>query len=730
LSSFALPLVAWACFASPRPAAVAQGPAKDEAVSYGNDVLPLLREHCGKCHLDKTRGGLSLASRADVLKGGETGPAVNVEKPADSLLLKAVNHQGDLRMPPAPAAKLSAKEIDVLTRWVKADLPGLPDKAAVAKKGWQVTDEDRKYWAYVPVKRPAVPVVKDVAWVHSPIDAFLLARLEEKGLTPAAPADRHALVRRVYFDLLGLPPTPEEVDAFVADQADDAYERLVDRLLASPHYGEKWARHWLDLVRYAETNGFEFDEVKPFIWRYRDYVIDAFNSNKPYDQFVREQIAGDRLGPATPESLIATGFYRLGQWDGGAADRLQHKYEVLDSILSTTGQVFLGMSLGCARCHDHKKDPIGHRDYYRLLAFFHNLSDFPAKKTTQVKLPSGEGNATVSGVVEFGSAPTFVLMRGNPKVRGDRVDPGFPEVLVPAKQAPVTGGRLALADWLTDPANPLTARVMVNRLWQHHFGRGIVPTPNEFGKQGEPPTHPELLDWLASEFVAGGWNIKAMHRLMLTSSAYRMSSKADAKALTVDPANMLFWRFNMRRLSSEEIRDAVLAASGRLNVKMAGPSMYPPIPKAVLAGQARPGQGWKTSTPDEAARRSIYIFVKRSLLVPVLAQFDQADTDASCPVRFTTTVPTQALGLLNDEFSNEQARVFAKRLRAEAPEGLEAQVVRAIRLATGRVPGAEEVRKDVAFIQRLQQQENVGELEALGFYCLLVLNTNEFVYLD
>jgi hypothetical protein len=922
---------------------------------FDKEILPILKANCYKCHGDgKAKGGLSLASREGIFKGGASGLAIVLDRFQDSLLLKAVNHVDDLAMPPAPAAKLTPKEIDSLTRWVKVGVPGLPEKA-LAKKA--ITDQDRGYWAYQPVKRPAVPDVKNKAWVKNPVDAFILAKLEAKGLTPAAPADRRTLARRVYYDLIGLPPTPAEVDAFVNDKSADAYERLIDKLLDSPHYGEKWARHWLDLVRYGETNGYEFDQPKPFIWRYRDYVVDAFNNDVPYDQFVRQQIAGDLLSNVTPESLIATGYYRLGQWDSGAADRVQQKYDVLDNTVSTTGQVFLGMSIACARCHDHKSDPILQRDYYRLLAFFHNVGDFGAKNTKRVvapvaakdhekllrekqeaevelarqvyqleqrfavalaakmglkiselptsdlmelhyrfyrdtweklpafdsllpetegpiahnyftlapasraeaiglvfegklkvlqegeytfslestdgarlivddktildrpgkgkqsaeaktKLPAGllpvrleyfntydkpylklewsgpgverraltaevgkdktdlaalirshgaeavgdkdtklyfklvaelaqsrqakpaEIGIQVSCVVETGSAPTYLLQRGNPKLQGERVDPGFPEVLVDAKAKVAKGGRLALANWLTDPQNPVTARVMVNRLWQHHFGRGIVPTPNDFGKNGEPPTHPELLDWLASEFTASGWKMKQMHRLLMTSSSYRMSSQANKKAVSADPANNLFWRFNMRRLTAEEVRDSMLAVSGKLNLRMAGPSVYPPISREVLAGQARPGTGWKPSPPDEAARRSIYVHIKRSLLVPILAQFDQADTDASCPVRFTTTVPTQALGLLNDDFSNEQAKLFAGRLKKEAAAGPKAQLAMAIRLTTGRVPTDEEVARDVAFINGLVQQHQLAEVDALRFYCLMVLNTNEFMYLD
>jgi mono/diheme cytochrome c family protein len=721
LSAVALVLAACWTLAAPQPPA-------DGAVSFDKEVLPILKANCHKCHANgKAKGGLSLADRAGLLKGGDLGAAVSTDRPEDSLLLKAINYRGDLEMP--PTGKLSAKDIAVLTRWVKAGVPW-PETAAAAApepKGMRVTDHDRQYWAYQPVKRPDVPLVKNRAWTRNPIDAFLLARLEKEGLSPAPPAERRALARRVWYDLTGLPPSPDEIDAFVNDTAPDAFERLIDRLLASPHYGEKWARYWLDLVRYAETNGFEFDQPKRFAWRYRDYVIAAFNQDKPYDQFLREQLAGDQLDSVTPESMIATGYYRLGQWDSGAADRLLQRYEALDGIVATTGQVFLGMSLNCARCHDHKKDPIPQRDYYRLLAFFHNFTDPGGKNPTKKVKAAGE-EIEVLCVAECGETPCHVLLRGNPRAQGERVEPGFPEVL--PRRAAAGKGRLALANWLADPQNPLTARVLVNRLWQFHFGRGIVPTPNDFGKLGEPPTHPELLDWLASEFVAGGWKIKPMHRLILTSNAYRMSAKADERALAKDPANTWFWRFPMRRLSAEEVRDSMLAVSGKLNLKAGGPSVYPPIPKDVLMGQSRPGNGWRTSSAEESARRSAYVHVKRSLILPLLAQFDLADTDASCPVRFTTTVPTQALGLLNGAFSNEQADAFARRLEKEAPEGIPAQVARGIRLTTGRNPSAEEVRQDADFVRALRRENRLEEHEALRCYCLVLLNANEFLYLD
>src|SRR5262249_45943705 len=371
--------------------------------------------------------------------------------------------------------------------------------------------------------------------------------------------------------------------------------------------------------------------------------------------------------PDSAAALTATGFYRLGIWDDEPADRPLARYDGLDGVLSTAGQVFLGLSIHCARCHDHKVDPIPQRDYYRLLAFFIDVTDQDGKNLRKVPSEAGTPIEAMSAP-ERGNARAHVLLRGNPGLVGDAVEPGVPGLLDDGAR-PFAGGRgkrRTLADWLTDPRNPLTARVLANRLWQYHFGRGIVPTPNDFGKLGEPPTHPELLDWLARELVSGGWKLKRMHKLILTSSAYRMSSKGNDKALRVDPANTLFWRFNMRRLTAEEVRDSMLAVSGRLNLKMGGPSIYPPIAKEVLAGQSVPGAGWKTSPPEEASRRSVYVHVKRSLQVPILAQFDQADTDSSCPVRFTTTVPTQALGVLNGEFSNEQAALFAQRLRKES----------------------------------------------------------------
>ncbi|HJZ89491.1 MAG TPA: DUF1549 and DUF1553 domain-containing protein, partial [Gemmataceae bacterium] len=671
-----------------------------------------------------------------------------------------------------------------------------------------------------------VPPVKFSAGVANPIDAFLLAKLEEKGLAPAPPADRVALVRRLYYDLTGLPPTPEQVDAFVNDCSPAAYENLVDALLQSPYYGEKWARHWLDVVRYAETNGYERDGPKPFVWRYRDYVIKSFNRDKPYDQFVREQLAGDEIQGYNPDAVVATGYYRLGLWDDEPADPEQAMFDEYDDIVATTAQGFLGMTMNCARCHDHKIDPIPQRDYYSLLAFFRDIKRFsdtrdvrstanltditpPEKRAAyegeynqrQAKIaelkrqmtaiedeaikkmpaedqraaeandrpqvvlkvpdflddaqkkeyerlkkertalenkpdPSGELALSVNHCA-VRPPQTSVLIRGNPHAAGAAVEPAFPEVLgaVPLKLpdppegAKSSGRRTVLANWIASKDNPLTARVIVNRVWQGHFGRGLVGSSNDFGKFGTGVTHPELLDWLASEFMDSGWKLKSLHKLILMSRAYQMSSRATPEALRLDPGNLLFGRFGMRRLTAEEIRDSVLMVSGQLNLAAGGPSVHPKIPQAVLAGQSMPGHGWPTSSPDQANRRSIYVHVKRSLQVPVLIQHDQPDSDGSCPVRYTTTVPTQALAMLNGEFTNEAAAAFATRLEKETLD-LGARVRLAIRLTAGRLPGEEEVKKDVAFVRELMKKADLTETAALRQYCLLELNTNEFVYLD
>jgi uncharacterized protein DUF1549/uncharacterized protein DUF1553/cytochrome c len=838
-----------------KPASAAAFRPEDIAF-FEKDVLPLLEKNCFRCHggQEKIKANFRITSREGVLKGGDSGPAVSLKKPEESNLLKAINYKDGLEMP--PDGKLSQQKIDILTKWVKAGVPWTPGKAIAVDKpkheGGKVTPEAKQYWAYQPVKRAPLPHVKNQAWVKTPIDAFVLAKLEAKGLAPAAPAERVALTRRIYYDLIGLPPTPEEIDAFVNDKSPDAYERLIDKLLASPHYGEKWGRHWLDLVRYAETNGYERDGPKPFAWRYRDYVIKSFNNDKPYDQFIREQLAGDELAhrwedeedgghkarrssEELADAIIATGYYRLGLWDDEPVDMLAARYDEYDDIVATTSQVFLGMTMNCARCHDHKIDPIPQADYYKMVAFFrdvqhyspnrdvsskNNMTDISppsvraayekelkereaevARLTKEIekiedaaikKMPAEDQRASegpdrpevvkkVPGYLSEEEKKSYnqlqkergdlkrkrmpqqelalsvnncevrppqqhILIRGNAHANGAKVEPGFPEVLgfatpvipMPGANAKTAGRRTVLADWIASKENPETARVFVNRLWQFHFGRGIVASANDFGKFGVLPTHPELLDWLASEFInptwgsenARAWTVKRMHKLIMLSNAYQMSSKTDPLALKADPSNEYFWRFNMRRLTAEEVRDSFLAVSGKLNLKAGGPSIYPPISKEVLAGQSRPGEGWHTTRGEEANRRSVYVHIKRSLLVPILSQHDMADTDTSCAVRYTTIVPTQSLGMLNGEFANEQAKAFAERLQKEAPNDVAAQVRRAIRLTTGRQPAEGEVTKDVAFIKDVQTKAKLSDFDALRQYCLMALNANEFVYVD
>ena len=823
LSGMALALSA--AFAQvPKPAAVS---AADGAAFYEAQVRPILTANCLSCHGASASGGLRLTDRESVLRGGVSGSAVSLEKPQDSLLLKAVHYDGR-QMP--PSGKMAQASIDVLTKWVQMGLPMTAAKAG-ADSGVKrivpptVNAETMRFWSFRPVKRTAPPTVKNAAWVRSPIDAFILSKLEAKHLAPAAPASKIALLRRATYDLTGLPPTPAQVTAFLADTSPKAYEKVVDRLLASPQYGERWGRHWLDLVRYAESNSFERDNPKPFVWRYRDYVIKSFNDDKPYNQFVREQLAGDELPNATNDTLIATGYYRLGTWDDEPSDPEQARYDELDDIVATTAQTFLGLTVNCARCHDHKLDPIPQKDYYRLLSFFQGttrygnpvesnslrptaspeerkryeivdaeykkkLADADAeivateklavkdlspvekeefkREDRRVEITKKRVPAIVSAeqftryeaafrrrgdlrkappaglemalcVTETPTIPaSHVMLRGNPHVPGDEVQPAFISVLAPPKaviaaanpDAHSSGRRLALADWIVSPQNQLTARVMANRVWQYHFGRGIVRTSSNFGFQGSPPTHPQLLDWLASELVRNGWKLKPLHRLIMLSSAYRMGSQADAKALARDPENDLFWRFDMRRLDAEEIRDSILAADGSLNPKMAGPSIYPTLPAEVLAGQSMPGHNWFTSSPEEQKRRSVYIHIKRSVAVPLLASFDASDTDFACPVRFATTQPTQALGMLNSTFLNEQAQVFADFITKQAGTDPAKQVRAALWRVLQREPTAKETLRGVAFMQTMQSRHHVAKPEALRQFCLIALNLDEFVYLD
>jgi hypothetical protein len=840
LSIFRIGRLAGLCLAVLGVPSFAQSEADDSQKLrfFDDEVLPILEEHCLKCHGAETKikGGLRLTSREGLLQGGDQGPAIDLKKPEASLFLAMISYRDDDHQMP-PKGKLSPEKSAVLSRWIAMGAPYDPRRELAAapdeNSGRPTLAEGRSYWAFQPLKAPQLPEVNEVAWRKNPIDTFVLGKLSANGLSPASAAARGTLIRRAYYDLVGLPPTPDEVRAFEADESPGAFERVIDGLLASPRYGETWARHWLDLVRYAETNGYERDGPKPEAWRYRDYVIGAFNSNKPYDQFVREQIAGDELDEVTFESLVATGFQRLGIWDDEPVDADQAFYDSLDDVVATTGQTFLGLTVNCARCHDHKIDPIPQADYYRMLAFFRNTfenikqgefkkSAFTLNTTTPLATPAEqedyarrknelkeriegleakilpfedtivatfsnpekddakdertrralierkqEAALSAEALAEYlnlrrelgdlkrvalqplpqglvirengAKAPeTFILIRGSAHSPGDMVTPGFPQVLgfpdpgIPAQpeDGKSSGRRRVLADWIAGRQNPLTARVMVNRIWQHHFGRGIVRSSNNFGKLGDRPTHPELLDWLAVEFMRTGWDIKALHKQIMLSKTYQMSSQANEAGLQKDPNNDLFWRFDMRRLRAEEIRDSVLFLTGNLNGKMGGPSIFTDVPKEVLQTASQPDRAWGESAPEERNRRSVYVYVKRSLIEPVLGTFDLADADSPCAVRFSTTVPTQALTMLNSRFFNQQASALAVRLQREAGASPEEQALRAFSLALSREPTRAEVATAMEMIDRLQSEAGISAEKALERFCLLVINLNEFVYLD
>jgi hypothetical protein len=650
----------------------------------------------------------------------------------------------------------------------------------------QIQPADRAHWSFQPIIKPAVPAVKDTAWVRNPIDAFVLASLEEQGWKPAPAVEPRVLIRRLYFDLIGLPPNPEQVEAFVAAwqaasakrQADVVLDRLVEYLLASPRHGERWGRHWLDVVRYAETNGYERDAVKPHVWRYRDYVIRALNDDKPFDRFIVEQVAGDEVPDTSADTLIALGFNRLGPWDDEPADPQEDRFDQLDDLVNTTSLAFLGLTLSCCRCHDHKFEPLTMHDYYRMAAIFNPL-ERPRNGRTELDLPVGTrvelareaqrdrkiaalartapkteataGSKDKGGLPpeiaaeikrleretpslprgyflrEQGPAPeTHLLIRGKASRPGPKVQPGMPTVLVNKQPAfPESDGRtsrrrLTLARWIASPDNPLTARVIVNRVWQWHFGEGLVRTPSDFGVMGAAPTHPELLDWLAATFIENGWSLKKLHHLIVTSSAYRMSKRANPTYTAEDPENTLLWRFPLRRLEVEAIRDAVLSVSGRLNTAMYGPSIYPEVPKEALAGNSDPDKIWKPFNETEASRRTVYAHIKRSFVVPLLETLDLCDTTRPADKRQVTTVAPQALMLFNGAFVNRQAKHFADRLRREAGAEPAQQIERAYLLALGRRPSPSEQTVMESFLRE----------ESLEQLCRVVLNLNEFVYVD
>lgn len=761
---------------------------KVDSVYFEARVRPLLQKNCLGCHgVGSILGGLDLRSRESALKGGGRGAALVPRYAAKSLMMKLVVGERAPAMP--PNSKLSSGQIETLRRWIEAGAPW---------EGKLTTAREQIWWSFQTPTLPKIPNPTVAAWIKNPVDAFVLAKLRASKLSPSPPAPRRALIRRAYLDLIGLPPTPKEVEDFVADQSPHAYEKVVESLLGSPRYGERWGRHWLDLARYADSGGFEGDRDRQLAWRYRDYVIQAFNRDKPYNQFIREQIAGDELRPSDPDALIATGFLACGTQDIVEMN-VRTRANELDDLVATTGSAILGLTIGCARCHDHKYDPVKMTDYYRLSAIFapterrevdiptpverklydersaeiekvvaplrpkvealqkqgkelaikakipapndeQILAALPEAERKQLKealdaIHTAEARRTAlprAAIITDGgrSFPAcYLLLRGDAYHKGAEVQPGFigslpngQHSIAPAPiDAPTTRRRTALADWIVAPENPLTARVWVNRVWRWHFGRGIVNSPSNFGLNGETPSHPELLDWLTLKFQAVGWQLKPIHRLILLSSTYQQSSDIRPSVLKADPQNRLYWRMPLRRLEAEAIRDSILSVAGTLNLKMGGSPVYPPIDPSLRADTFQ-GPNWFDGKDDTSTwRRSVYVKVKRSLLLPQLEVFDCPEITYTVAQRNTTTTPLQALLLLNDPLILHQSQLFAERLKREHPNSLSAQVEWAYCLALGRPPTLRERAFIVSFLHRR------GET-GLTDFCQALFNLNEFVY--
>ena len=956
----ALALVSLSYSVAVRPPLIAQS-----AQVTDKDVLPILETNCFQCHGEELKmANLDLRTREDMLKGGDKGPSLVPGKAEQSLLYMRVTGHSKPQMPMAPLPPLSEHEMLVLKNWIdqgatwgeattaRADTQAPGDKANASYLEYKervITDEMRQWWAFKKPVRHATPEVNDSRWSANPIDGFVRARMDANGLTPAPQADRITLIRRVYLDLIGLLPTPEEVDAFVNDPSPLAYEELVERLLASHHYGERWGRFWLDVVRFAESSGFEHDRTLDTAWRYRDYVIKALNEDKPYNEFLIEQIAGDELDQPTYDSLIATAFYRFGpRVRFREKTNPYYRYDYLDDMVRTTFQGFMGLSVHCARCHDHKFDPITRKDYYRSVGMFFGYVRYdhllvpkkeaeewvrakkeslraiaplkraiaeieapyrkrqfeerlkalpeevqmavrtPMDQRTQgqklqaaqfernydagaasmdddlgpivfsatnnidyrqsplpggallfslrnkaaqaakgapatpptprrgapIKLspedeqkrkalkeriaaieektpklppavegvrdgdyrlaPPGPGDTLVSGHYnpDYGEVNgTYLPEPGQkyevPKVhfganglvveedlKAPVVEPGFLTVLAkgdervtrpPDRADYVTSGRRrALAEWIASPENPLTARVIVNRLWYWHFGEGIVPTPGNFGKMGMPPTHPKLLDWLASEFVSQGWSIKQMHRLIMKSETYKMASSFyKSRNIEKDSTNTFLWRYPVRRLEGEAIRDVILSASGQLNLQAGGEPFYPALAESVREGY-QGGKWILTKEGPETWRRSIYSYWKRGLKFPMFDVHDQPDQNVTTEKRNVSTVPTQALTLLNGEFTLLQARYLADRVISEAPTDPAARVKRLYRITLSREPGERELAAGLEFLSKERELQaakasgsdsNAGsrrsaDQAALTNLSHVMLNTNEFLYIN
>jgi hypothetical protein len=853
------------------PSLVLAGP------DFSREVRPLLEKHCFKCHgPEKQKGGLRFDTKEGAFTPGESGEKAIVPGHAiESRLIKLVSSKNDEERMPSKGPALSESQIDLLKRWIDAgaDWPETIASTGVATRAEMVvTEEDRQHWSYLPLRRPPLPAVKNAVAVRTPVDRFIVARLDQSKLKLSPPADARKLVRRIYFDLVGLPPAPDQVDSFIRAFATNSHIAVASRvteLLASPQYGERWARHWLDIVRYADSDGQESDADRPTAHHYRDFVIRSLNDDLPFDTFVRWQLAGDELEPDNLQAIAATGFIVAGTHavlgdNLMEEERVRTRFNELDDMIATTGSAMLGLTLGCARCHDHKYDPVPRRDYYRMLCAFNGGDraqvslapwaeaqrdrakqakwgeEFEAAKKRwddfrkemrqahetatrhakvdalkisddeKARLKSESENAAVKELAkkfakelrvddkdlrsflteeergewdrraealravearkplalptalafaDFGPKPreTFLLARGDFRAKSEPVELGFLTVLtrgktpadywmaarVASQRSDSTQQRRALAEWMTDGehgAGGLVARVMVNRVWQHHFGQGLVRTVNDFGARCDPPTHPELLEWLAQEFVNGGWKLKPLHALIMTSSTYLQDSLFDDASAKVDSDDRWLWRRRPQRIESEILRDAMLAVSGTLNSEMFGPAVKAPI--ATEAIQARnmtdPYPADLKETPA-THRRSLYLFHKRVVPYPLMQAFDGPDAQASCGRRINTTVAPQALALLNDRFVRARAEDLARRLTHEAGEATTAQVRLAWRLALAREPSTDELKSSAAFIeaqfsaraQRGSDEERKGAPHlALADFCQALFAMNEFIYVD
>jgi hypothetical protein len=697
---------------------------RDEASAtrFDAEVAPILARRCLECHGGSQREGkLSLATERGALEGGATGPAVVPGDPDESWLW--IHVESDEM--PKGRPPLGESEKQVLKRWI-ADGAGW----GMDRIDPFLATTDRRagydWWSLQPVQDPPVPTVSRADWPRNDLDRFVLEGLEARGLSPSPEADRRTLIRRVAFDLTGLPPSPEEVEAFVDDPDPSAYEHLVDRLLDSPHYGERWARHWLDVIRFGESQGFERNHVRDDAWKFRDWVVDAFNRDLPYDEFVRQQLAGDVLRPGDRSALIATGYLVCGTWDqvahleGSEMMKRAARQDELEDLVGAYGQAFLGLTINCARCHDHKFDPIAQAEYYQIAAALSGVT----QEEQEREIAGGE---RVHAVIPKQPQPTALLERGDFRNPREIVRPAGLKALAGldpdfglAPDAPEADRRRALAEWTADRRNPLTARVFVNRLWHGHFGRGLVETPSDFGFNGGRPAHPDLLDWLASRFVEGGWKVKPIQRLIVTSATYRQASRAtDDRAVAIDADNRWLWRADRRRLEGEAVRDAMLVVAGALNDRPGGPS-YRDVTMKVGSNNNHEFTDPTGEFTDETNRRTLYRLWARSGNLPLLESLDCPDPSVMAPRRTQTITPVQALAMENDAFVERCAARAADRIRSEAGDDPGRQVDRAWRLALGRPPSDREAEPARAFAGR----------RGLDQLMIVLFNTNEFLFVD